>query len=460
MSPTVSVFPEENFMIRKTRLAFALAIAALAASPVACFAFNPVTTKAAIDAELNKDYPHLDALYKDIHEHPELGFQETRTAALLAKQMRALGFTVTEHVGKTGIVAIYKNGPGPTVLVRTELDALPVQEKTGVPYASTAKQLWQGKETYVDHACGHDIHMATWVGTAEALLSMKNQWHGTLMFIGQPSEEAAMDGVSGAKAMLNDGLFTRFPKPDFGFALHNGPMPFGVYYRAGTLTSNSTDLFITFHGKGSHGSMPQESIDPVMMAARFIVDVQDVISREKDPAAFGVITIGSINAGSVGNVIPDTAVLRGTIRSYDPAVREKLFAGITRTAQAEAAMSGAPAPDVDMHSGVNYSAVVNDTALTERTAAVFKAAFGDKAHAVPAPMSGSEDYSEFINAGVPSLYFMVGAYDPQRVAEAKRKGETLPVNHSPLYAPVPEPTIRTGVEAMTLAVMNAMQPKA
>jgi len=444
-------------MLRKSCLALALG-AGILVNPALCSAFDPVVVKTAVDTELSKGYPALDALFKDIHEHPELGFQETRTAALLAKQMRALGFTVTEHVAKTGIVAIYKNGAGPTVLVRTELDALPLEEKTGLPYASKAKQVWQGKEVSVDHACGHDIHMTTWVGTAKALLSMKDQWHGTLMFVGQPSEEGAT-GISGAKAMLNDGLFTRFPKPDVGFALHNMPLPFGVYYRAGVVTSNANDLLITFHGKGSHGSMPQESIDPVLMAARFVVDVQAVISREKDPAAFGVVTVGAIQSGSAGNIIPDTAVLRGTIRSYDASVREKLFAGITRTAQAEAQMSGAPAPDVDLHGNVNYGAVVNDGAITERAAAAFNAAFGDQAHIVPKPLSASEDYSEFINAGVPSLYFFIGSYEPQRVADAKKSGIALPVNHSPMYAPVPEPTIRTGVAAMTIAVMSAMDSK-
>lgn len=447
-------------MIRLKTLPLALSVLVAAALPATSFAFDPVAAKAAVDTELNSDYGYLFGLYKDIHTHPELGFQETRTAGLLAKQMRSLGFTVTEHVGKTGIVAIYKNGVGPTVLVRTELDALPLEEKTGLPYASQAKQLWQGKETFVDQACGHDIHMAVWVGTAKALLAMKDQWHGTLMFIGQPSEEAAPNGISGAKAMLDDGLFTRFPKPDVGFALHNMPMPFGVYYRTGVLSSNSNDLMVTFKGKGAHGSMPQESIDPVLMAARFVEDVQSVISREKDPSAFGVITVGAIQSGSAGNIIPDTAVLRGTIRSYDPAVREKLFAGIDRTAKAVAQMSGAPAPEVSVHGGVNYQSVVNDAAITARTANVFRAAFGDQAHEMSAPMSGSEDYSEFILAGVPSLYFSVGAYEPQRVAEAKSKGEHLPVNHSPLYAPVPEQTIRTGVEAMTLAVMSAMPPNA
>lgn len=408
-------------------------------------------TKAAIDHLLDADYPHLDALYKDIHAHPELAFQENATAAKLAGEMRALGFEVTEHVGKTGLVAIYKNGPGPMVMVRTELDALPMEEKTGLPYASHATQMWNGKVTPVAHSCGHDIHMASWVGTATALVAMKGKWHGTLMFIAQPAEER----VSGAKAMLADGLFKRFGKPDMGFALHDGPMAYGnVYYRAGVLSSNSDSLELTFTGRGGHGSMPNVTIDPVLIASRFVVDVQSVISREKDPAAFGVVTIGAINGGSAGNIIPDNVSLAGTIRSFDPAVRKKMIEGIMRTAQAEAAMAGAPPPDLKIVEG--GKAVINDQALTDRTAVVFKAAFGDHAIAVPAPHYASEDYSEFIIAGVPSLFFQIGVYDPKQVEAAEAGGPPLPVNHSPMFAPVPEPTIRTGVEAMTLAVMNVL----
>jgi hippurate hydrolase len=281
-------------MRRRVLAGSAMAALMFASAPQAALALDAPAAKAAADKDLDAEYPHLDALYRDIHSHPELGFQENRTAATLAKEMRALGFQVTEGVGKTGIVAIYHNGPGPTVLVRTELDALPLQEKTGLPYASTAKQTYLGKETFVAHACGHDIHMATWVGTAHALLAMKDKWSGTLMFIGQPSEE----GVSGASAMLADGLFTRFPKPDYGFALHVHPGPYGsVSYKPGVISSNSDELDITFHGRGGHGSMPSLTIDPVMETARFIVDVQAVISREKDPAQFGVISIGSIQAG-------------------------------------------------------------------------------------------------------------------------------------------------------------------
>jgi len=269
--------------------------------------------KASIETSVEADYPKLDALYKDIHAHPEVAFQEVKTAAKLAAEMRALGFEVTEKVGKTGLVAIYKNGEGPTILVRTELDALPMEEKTGLPYASHDKTDWNGQETFVDHSCGHDIHMASWVGTAKTLVGLKDRWRGTLMFIAQPAEET----VSGAKAMIADGLFTRFKKPDFGFALHDGPSAYGTLsYRTGVGSSNSDSLDLTFHGRGGHGASPQRTIDPVMIAARFIVDVQSVISREKDPTEFGVFSIGAIHAGTAHNIIPDQVVLRGTIRTF------------------------------------------------------------------------------------------------------------------------------------------------
>ncbi|THD58779.1 amidohydrolase [Phenylobacterium sp.] len=407
--------------------------------------------KAQIDAALVRDYPHLEALYKDIHQHPELGFQETETAAKLAKEMRALGFEVTEHVGKTGLVAIYKNGAGPTVMVRTELDALPMEEKTGLPYASHATQMWNGKVTPVAHSCGHDIHMAAWVGAAQQLVAMKAAWRGTLEFIAQPSEET----VGGAKAMIADGLFTRFPKPDIGFAQHVGPAPAGdVFYRAGANTSNADGFEITFQGRGAHGSRPQLSIDPVMEAARFTVEVQTVVSREKDPAAFGVLGVGSIQSGSAGNIIPDQAVLRGTIRSYDDATRALLKEGLGRTAKAVAEMARAPAPTVVFDQGA--AAVVNDAAVTARTAPVFQAAFGPHAIAATSPGSASEDYSEFIIAGVPSLYWSLGGVDPKVVADYRAKGQEPPGNHTPQFAPTPEPSIKTGVEAMTLAVLNVL----
>jgi len=258
--------------------------------------------QAAIEKSVEADYPKLDALYKDIHTHPELAFEEVKTAAKLATEMRALGFEVTEKVGKTGLVAIYKNGDGPTIMVRTELDALPMEEKTGLAYASRDKTDWKGVDTFVAHSSGHDIHMASWVGTAKTLVGLKDQWQGTLMFIAQPAEEI----VAGAKAMLADGLFTRFKKPDFAFALHDAPIPYGiVLYRVGVGSSNSDSLYVKFSGRGGHGATPQVTIDPVMIAARFIVDVQSVMSREKDPTEFGVLSIGAIHAGTAENVIPD-----------------------------------------------------------------------------------------------------------------------------------------------------------
>jgi amidohydrolase len=446
---------ESRFISRalRTILCGGAALAAFSVTAGRALALDVRLTKVAVDAELDRDYPHLDALYKDIHSHPELSFQEARTAAKLTGEMRTLGFVVTEHIGKTGIVAIYHNGAGPIVLVRTELDALPMEEKTGLPYASTAKQSVGGKETFVDHSCGHDIHMAVWVGTAKALVAMKDKWHGTLMFIGQPSEELG----GGAKAMLADGLFQRFGKPDYGFALHVGPGPYGdVMYKAGVVTSNSDDLEIRFNGRGGHGAMPNLTVDPVVEAGHFIVDVQSVVSREKDPAAFGVVSIGEIQGGSARNIIPDNVVLLGTIRSHTPEVRTALRVGIERTAKAVADMAGAPPAQVTLTESTK--AVVNDQTLTDRTAVVFKAAFGDKAIQRSDPGSASEDYSEFILAGVPSLYFSLGGLDPAKVADAKAKGIQLPGNHSSAFAPVPEPSIRTGVEAMTLAVMNVLAP--
>ena len=258
-----------------------------------------ISLKKAIETSIASDYPKLDALYKDIHAHPEIAFQEEKTAAKLATEMRAIGFEVTEHVGKTGLVAIYKNGDGPTIMVRTELDGLPMEEKTGLDYASRDKTNWNGREVFVAHSCGHDIHMASWVGTAKTLLGLKDQWKGTLMFIAQPAEEVG----AGAMAMLREGLFTRFPKPDFGFALHfffNDTATTEIY-TVGAGSSSADGLYIKFRGVGGHGAVPQATIDPVMMAARFVVDVQSVISREKDPTEFGVVSIGSIHGGTAAN---------------------------------------------------------------------------------------------------------------------------------------------------------------
>ncbi|WP_374011280.1 amidohydrolase [Massilia sp. Se16.2.3] len=433
--------------MKKTVAATVLASLAL---PV--LAQSPAPLKNEVAARVNAMYPWLDTVYKDLHAHPEIAFQEVRTAGKLAGEMRKLGFTVTEKVGKTGIVAVYKNGAGPTVLVRTELDGLPMEEKTGLPYASRARALGDGRESFVAHSCGHDVHMSAWLGAARTLTELKNTWKGTLVFIGQPAEET----VSGAKAMLADGLFTRFPKPDYAFALHSWPLAHGtVGYNVGAVSSNSDAIEIVFKGRGGHGSAPDKSIDPIAIAARFVVDVQTVVSREKDPKEFGVVTIGAIQGGTVGNIIPDSVQVRGTIRSYSPATRARLLDGVRRVATASAAMAGAPAPDVQLIAG--GAAIVNSEALVTRTEAVFKDAFGDaKAQRMPA-MTASEDFSMYVNEGVPSMFFFTGVYDPKAVADAEREGgKPIAFNHSPFYAPVPEPSIKTAAQAMSLAVLNVM----
>lgn len=444
--------PKDRMKTSALLAALTLASTAHAQSPAPAGSLDAPAAKQRVDAWLDRHYGALDAVYKDIHANPEVAFQETRTAGVLAGAMRQLGFEVTEHVGKTGIVAIYRNGAGPTVLVRTELDALPMEEKTGLPYASRAQQVVGGKSSFVAHSCGHDSHMAWWLGTAEALLSMKDRWHGTLMFIGQPAEET----VSGAKAMIADGLFTRFPKPDVGFAAHVSPAPVGtVVVKDGPVSSASDAVDIVFNGRGAHGSMPDKSIDPIAMAARFVTDVQAVVSREKDPQAFGVVTVGSFHAGTVDNIIPDQAELLLTLRSYSPEVRKLLMDGVERTARASAAMANAPAPTVRYLHGT--ASVRNDGALSARAAAVMRSAFGNGATFVPATAQGgtaSEDYSEFIDAGVPSVFFGVGGSDPAVLARLAAEGKPVPVNHSPFFAPVPEPTIRMGVEVLTLAVMS------
>jgi len=401
-------------------------------------------------------YPDLDALYKDLHRNPELAFQETRTAGVLAQKMKALGFEVTEKVGQTGVVAVLKNGEGPTIMVRADMDALPMTEKTGLPYASEVTDApWRDGVSPVMHACGHDIHMASWVGAADMLVQLKDRWSGTLVFVGQPAEE----GLGGAKAMIKDGLFTKFPKPDYGFALHAAPLPAGtVFVKAGAVTSSADSVEIVFKGRGAHGSMPHQSIDPIVIASRFVTDVQAVASREKDPGAFGVVTVGAFNAGTVSNIIPDQATVKLTLRSHQPEVRKLLLDGVTRTANAAAAASSAPDPDIKNVGGV--ATVLNDDGLAERTAAVFKEAFGPAFTYVPAMAPAgpaSEDYSEFVTAGVPSVYFALGALDPKLFAEAQAGGPPVPVNHSPFFAPQPEPTIKAGVKAMTLAVLGELE---
>lgn len=433
---------------------FALALALLVATPALA---DPARDRAAVDAVIARNWTQLDALYKDIHAHPELGGQEVRTAALLAARMRALGFTVTEKVGGTGLVAILRNGGGPTVMVRTELDGLPMEEKTKLPYASRAQATTvDGKTSFVAHACGHDNHMAAWIGAAEALVAMKDRWHGTLMFIAQPAEET----LAGARAMIADGLFTRFPKPDYGFAAHVGSGPVGlVAVKDGVTSSNSDSITLAFKGRGGHGSMPNLTIDPVVIGAHFVTDVQTVISRYKDANAFGVVTVGSFQAGTVGNIIPDEAVLKLSLRSFTPEVRQLLIDGVMRTAAADAAMAGAPAPEVRARAGT--AAVVNDSVLAAREAKFLTAAGGaDTIRFVPRSEPGwsaSEDYSAFVDAGVPSVYFSAGGYDQAVLDDYAKRGEPVPSNHSPFFAPNHDKAVPVLIRTLALAVLSVTE---
>ncbi|MBL9069268.1 MAG: amidohydrolase [Sphingopyxis sp.] len=437
-----------------TAALLALSSPALAAEAVPAPDLSAANARLA--AILDKSYPTLEALYKDLHLHPELGMQEVRTAGILAQHLRKAGFTVTEKVGGTGVVAVLKNGAGPTILVRADMDALPMEEKTGLAWSSKARAIYEGKDVPVMHACGHDTHVAYLVGVAQALAAMRDSWSGTVVLIGQPAEEP----LKGARAMLDDGLLTRFPKPDFGFAAHVTNLPAGtVAIKAGASSSASDSYAITFHGRGGHGSMPAATIDPIPIAARFVTDAQTVVSREKDPAAFGVLTIGAINAGSAPNIIPDRAEVKVNLRSQSPAVRELLRSGTARSAKAAAAMGNAPEPTITYLGGTGV--LMNDETMATAAAAALAPIFGKGLLFAPASgqaMSGSEDFSEFVDAGVPSLFFGIGGYDPATLAALKARGEPAPTNHSPFFAPSAEPAIRNAVAAIVLSIVGGVHP--
>ena len=417
---------------------------------VSCLAQNP-----AVSREVDGVYGDAHALYLDLHQNPELSFHETQTAAKLARQLRALGYEVTENVGGTGVVALLKNGAGPTIMLRTELDALPVEEKTGLAYASKAHaQDTPGHDVSVMHACGHDVHIASMVGTATIMAHSKNTWHGTLMLIGQPGEEA----ITGAKKMIDDGLFTRFPKPQFGVALHvmNG-LPAGkVGFTEGVYNTTSDSLRITLYGKGGHGSMPNTTVDPVVMAARTILALQTIVSREVKPGEMAVVTVGSVQAGTRPNIIPDQAELGLSLRSYKSEVRQQLLAAVTRITKAEAQAAGAPKEPLIEHLG-GVGLVYNDPPLAQRLRGPLEMALGKDNVVTQPPITASEDYSNFIAQGIPSFYFTLGGANPEKYAAATATGEMLPSNHSPFFAPDAEPAIRTAIAAEVAVLRNLLQ---
>jgi amidohydrolase len=404
--------------------------------------------------EVDSVYPEVQALYVDLHQSPELSGHETQTAAKLADRLRKLGYDVTDHVGGTGIVALLKNGAGPTVMLRTELDALPVEEKTGLPYAS---KVHAGDDAGLDvpvmHACGHDLHMASLIGTATIMAHSKNTWQGTLMLVGQPAEET----ISGAKAMLNDGFLKRFPKPNVAVALHVGNLlPAGtVGIVSGIYNTNADSIRITIYGKGGHGSAPHTAIDPIVIAARTILSLQTIVSREVKPGQLAVVTVGYIHAGTKNNIIPDDAELGITVRTNKAEVRKQVLAAIDRIAKGEAEAAGAPRPPlIEHYEGTDL--VYNDPALAEKLRGVLEAALGKENVVSEEPITASEDFSYFVEQGIPGFYFSLGGADPQKLAEAKAAGTQLPSNHSPLFAPDVNPALHTGITAEVAVLRNLL----
>lgn len=395
--------------------------------------------------------PEIEALYKDIHSHPELSMQETRTAGLAADRLRAAGFEVTTGVGKTGVVGLLRNGDGPTVMMRADMDALPVEEATGLPYASGVKAKdREGNLVPVMHACGHDMHVAWLVGATSILARSRDSWKGTAMAVFQPAEETA----EGAQAMIDDGLFKRFPKPEVVLGQHVMVGPAGnIGGRSGVVTSAADSLQIRLFGRGAHGSMPQASIDPVVMAASTVMRLQTIVSREIAATDAAVVTIGSLQAGTKENVIPDEAVIKLNVRTFDEGVRKRVLSAIERIVNAEAAASGAPRPP-EITPLDRYSLTTNDPAASERVAQAFRSYFDAERVKHTGPTSASEDFGSFgAEWHVPSVFWFVGGTDPQLYAKAKAAGKVqdIPTNHNPRFAPVLHPTIEAGVEAMVVA---------
>ena len=409
------------------------------------------TSSSTLESRIQELLPDLERVYKDIHAHPELSMQETRTARVVSDRLRDAGYDVTDGIGQTGVVGLLRNGEGPTVMLRADMDALPVREQTGLPYASTqtAKD-GSGKTVPVMHACGHDMHVAWLLGAAAALAYTRETWKGTLMPVFQPAEETG----TGARAMVDGGLLTRFPKPDVVLGQHVMVGPAGsIGSRPGVITSAADSLQIRLFGRGAHGSMPQASVDPVVMAAATVLRLQTIVSRELAASEAAVVTVGSLQAGDKENVIPDEAIIKLNVRTFDEDVRTRVLAAITRIVNAEAAASGAPKPP-EITPLDRYSLVTNDPDATERVVGAFRAHFGGDRICEAKPTSASEDFGVFGAAWqTPSVFWFVGGTDAKKYSEAKQAGRVreLPTNHHPGFAPVLHPTLETGVAAMVVA---------
>ncbi len=413
--------------------------------------------KSAFGEIVAREYPSLEQLYRELHAHPELSFREVQTGERVAAELKKLGLEVTSRVGGQGVVGVLRNGAGPTILVRTDLDALPVKEQTGLPFASQVRMTNDlGAEVDVMHACGHDIHMSSFIGTARLLTQLKDRWSGTVVFIGQPAEERG----AGARAMLADGLFSRFPKPDFCLALHvNAELPAGTLGTVeGPVLANVDSVDISIRGVGGHGAWPHKTKDPIVLAAQIVLALQTIVSRETDPLDSAVVTVGSIHGGNKHNVIPDEVKLQLTVRSFSDEMREKTVSSIKRIVRGQALSAGIPEDRLPIVKVADEftPTCFNTPELSRRLGGVFKSYFGEEAVVSRKPVMGGEDFSEYGRTAdkIPICIFWLGAVDPERVKESERTGQPLPSLHSPFFRPLPEPTIKTGMSAMTMAVLE------
>jgi len=427
--------------------------------------FAQQTPQSLADAQL----PSLLGIYKDIHSHPELSGHEERTALLIAKELRAAGCQVTEHLGKYensklkgyGVVGVMKNGDGPTVIVRTDMDALPVEEETGLPYASkVVAKNDEGKDVHVMHACGHDAHIAAFIGTVRALAKLKDQWYGTIVFVAQPAEETG----NGARALLKDGLYDRFGKPNFALGFHDkADLETGcIGVTEGYTSANVDSVDVTVRGVGGHGGYAYKTKDPIVLAAEMINAWQTIASRENNPLDPIVVTVGSIHGGTKHNIIPDEVKMQLTVRTYKAETRERVLAAIERIAKGIAVAGGIPperAPVVSVSKDQFCPATYNNPELTKRLVTVWKKSLGNDNVKMVDPTMGGEDFSEYSlpDHSIPAVNFHFGAVEPAKIAEYKQEGKELPTLHSSKFAPVPEPTIRVGIIGMTSAVLELMK---
>jgi amidohydrolase len=432
----------------------------------ACVLSASALAQQTVNAFVDQQLPGLVATYKELHAAPELSHHEEKTSAFVASELRKAGYTVTEHVGRYydgsqawGVVGILKNGAGPTLLIRADMDALPVTEDTGLPYASKVRSTNPaGQDVGVMHACGHDIHVTTLIGVARAMAALKSQWHGTLMLVGQPSEET----IDGAKAMMADHLYERFGKPNMAIALHDSPFPAGlVAVVPGPALASSTSIDVIMRGVGSHGAAPEAGKDPVVMAGEFITQLQTIVSRSVPPQQPAVVTVGQIHGGTKRNIIPDEVKMELTTRAYSEDVRQIIIEGVKRTAKGVGIAAGVPedrTPIVNVLDHESTTATVNDAALSARVEKVFTAKLGAQHVTSVKPIMGSEDFGYFGADGtIPYVFFWLGAFDPKDFADHQKIGAPMPALHSAHFAPLPEPTLKTGVTAMTDAALDLLQ---